>query len=143
MTGDGHPTLEESLTGVMRTIEEILLPELRTSWAKACAIQAIGLLRYALAREAEPVDARQQAELAEVLAGLTDAFPALIAGGTALDQASALLVRAQGVEDAASVAIRERLRPVVMRHAAEDLAATGPLLQSFQLGSRGLSSDAE
>ena len=67
-----HPTQAELLTGAIRTIEEILAPELQTTWARASAIQLAALLRYTLARQSSDLGERQDAELLECLRGLPE-----------------------------------------------------------------------
>ena len=143
-----HPTQEELLNGAIRTIEEIFLPELRTSWAKASAVQLVGLLRYALQRQAEDIERRQDAELLDCLRALppnvqTSALTHRPDGPALRGCAGALLIHAQGADDALAVAIGASLRPLLARHTAEDLAEAGPLLHGFMTGFRGMKADAD
>ena len=145
-----HPTLDELLTGAVRTIEDVLLPELQTSWAKATAVQLQGLLRYAAARQTDDLPARQHGELQACLAALSAMFPADVAAIPAgaddsllRSIAGGLLAEAEGVKSPLADAVRANLRPLLARHTAEELAASGPLLQGFMTGFRGVASDAE
>lgn len=137
------------MAGAIRTIEEILLPELQTSWAKATAVQLTGLLRYAAAREKDDIQARQDDEVRACLADLAARFPGRAPGSPAADRstlrrhAGELLALAQGTSDEFAEAIRAELRPLLARHTAEDLAEAGPLLQGFMTGFRGMAADAE
>jgi hypothetical protein len=141
-----HPTQEELLRGAIRAVDEILAPELQSAWARATAVQLKALLDYTLRRQARDLQAEQDAELAAALASLTAAHPALagVAGpfdmtdSTAIREAAgALLVYAQQHDDAAAAAIRAELRPIAVRHCAEDLEESGPLLQGFMTSGRG------
>jgi hypothetical protein len=147
MAGERHPTQDELLGGAIRTIEEILAPELQTSWARASAIQLAALLRYTLARQKDDLPARQEAELRECLAALAAEDASASAPGADLEallaRAGDLLVHAQEHDDALAGAVRARLRPLLLRHTAEDLAEAGPLLQGFMTGFRGMRADAE
>src|SRR4029078_8247957 len=121
------PSQEELIEGAVRSVQEILLPELQTPWARATALQLHALLRYTLSRQADDLQARQDTELRAIIAGLRHDFPDLVpsAPGDSTDELRApagdLLVYAQDHGDAAAAAIRARLRPVALRHCAEDL----------------------
>lgn len=137
-----RPTVDEVLAGALHTIENQLLPQLEDTWARAAASQLMGTLEYARALIAgeETVDARID-ELEAVIAGLLRDHPELeaaLAGGggearafATLDRASRLLRHAVADETAAGEAIRERLRPLVARHADEELNETMPMLMRF------------
>jgi hypothetical protein len=152
MSGERHPTRRELLQGAIRTIDEVLLPELQTTWARNSASGLLGQLRYALAREASDSLAAQDAELASCLEGLLEEYPelreaasAIAASGNASwdlrERAGRLLVHALDNDAAAADAVRARLRPLLTAHVAQDLAETGPMLQAFltsgSLGSTG------
>ena len=142
---ESHPTDREILDAAIATIRDVLAPELRTAWAKSTAAQLIGMLQYAGAREEGRVD-RQDAELAAAIDGVLAAHQGtapLPHDGDVRAMASRLLVYAQGHDDDAAAAVRATLRPVVLRHSAEDLAEAGPMLQAFAQGTRGLDPDAE
>lgn len=137
-----RPTVDEVLAGALHTIENQLLPNLEDTWARAAASQLMGTLEYARALIAgeETIDARID-ELEAAIAGLLRDHPGLeaaLAGGgdesrafATLDRASRLLRHAVADETAAGVAIRERLRPLVTRHADEELNETMPMLMRF------------
>lgn len=148
MLEDRHPTQEELIEGAIRTIEEIFLPEMQTSWARASAIQLVGLLRYTLARQASDLGERQDAELLDCLRGLppnavTSVLTHRPAREAMLAAAGELLARSVGAGDGLALAVRTELRPLLTRHTAEDLAEAGPLLQGFMAGFRGVRADAE
>lgn len=157
MTTVRHPTQAELLTGAIRTLEEILLPELQTPWARSSTVQLAGLLQYALARQDHDLQAQQDAELRGCLERLLAAQPGLaqaagterervaMAEGTELRRAAgALLVFAQEhAADAAAAAVRRDLRPLLVRQTAEDLAEASPLLEGFMSGFRARPADEE
>jgi hypothetical protein len=152
MTGDRHPNPQELLQGAIRTLEEVLMPELQSTWAKTSALGLLGQLRYALARGSKDSLAEQNEELEACVKGLLDEFPDLRAlaadietsGDRSWDlreQAGRLLVFALAKETAACRAVRERLRPLLIAHVGQDLGESGPMLQAFlasgSLGSTG------
>jgi hypothetical protein len=152
MKGERHPTQDELLRGAIRTIEEVLVPELQSAWARTSAMGLLGQLRYAVARTAGDSLAVQDAELGECLKSLLDEFPALrevVAAAESTDdpswdlreQAGRLLVFALDDETAAAAAVRTRLRTILTAHVSQDLGETGPMLQAFlvsgSLGSTG------
>jgi hypothetical protein len=147
-----HPTQEELLAGAIRTIEEVLVPELQSAWARTSAMGLLGQLRYALARAASDSLAAQDAELEECLNGLFEEFPELRDVASVVEEcgdaswdlrerAGRLLVCALDDESAAAAAVRARLRPLLTAQVARDLAETHPMLQAFltsgSLGSTG------
>ena len=152
MKGERHPSQEELLLGAIRTIEEVLVPELQTTWARSSALGLVGQLRYALTRSASRSLAEQDAEIDACLRELEAQFPDLREplGAVELrndpswdlrEKAARLLVYALDNEAPAAAAIRERLRPILTAHADRDLAETGPMFQAFlasgSLGSTG------
>lgn len=146
MTGQRHPTQEELIRGAIRAIDDILAPELQSAWARATAVQLKALLDYTLKRQARDLQAVQDAELATAIAVLVEAHPSLRgiasepdpADSAAIREAAgALLAYAQEHDDAAATAIRDQLRPMAVRHCAEDLEESAPLLQAFMTSGRG------
>lgn len=137
-----RPTVDEVLAGALHTIANQLLPSLDDEWARAAASQLMGTLEYARALIAgdETLDARID-ELEAAIAGLLRDHPELEAalagsGGetrafAALDRAGRLLRHAVADGTAAGAAVRERLRPLVARHAADELNETMPMLMRF------------
>lgn len=134
--------MHELLDGAIRTLEEVLMPELATPWAKSSAIGLLGQLRYARARADGDDLAEQNAALQRCLAGLSSEFSELrkiveaaaTSGDASRDlreQAGKLLVFAVGNEGAATDAVRERLRPLLVEHLQRDLAASTPMLHAF------------
>jgi hypothetical protein len=152
VSGERHPTQQELLAGAIRTVEEVLLPELQSAWARTSAVGLLGQLRYALARTTTDSLAAQDAALEKCLTGLFEEFPELRDHAAAVDtsgdaswdlreQAARLLVFAVGHESAAAEAVRAQLRPLLAEQLAQDLAETHPMLQAFlasgSLGSTG------
>jgi hypothetical protein len=150
--GERHPTQEELLRGAILTVEEVLLPELRSAWARTSAMGLLGQLRYALARTTSDSLAAQDAALAQCLSGLLEEFPELRDQAAAIEksgnaswdlreQAGRLLAFAVGRESAAAVAVRAHLRPLLTAQVSEDLTETHPMLHAFlasgSLGSTG------
>jgi hypothetical protein len=142
MTGERYPTVPQLLQSAIRTIEEVLMPELQTQWAGSSAMGLVGQLRYALARGERDSLAAQDAELAGCLEGLLGEFPKLRellseiepSGNASWDlreQVSRLLIFALDGQSPAAAAIRARLRPLLTAQVLQDLAETGPMLQAF------------
>ncbi|MCB0982939.1 MAG: hypothetical protein KDB17_20145, partial [Ilumatobacter sp.] len=63
------PTDAELWRGVEATVRNVLLPALSDDWARAAAVQLVGLARYAQRRPADPTGDRA-AELAAALDSL-------------------------------------------------------------------------
>ena len=150
--GDRHPTMPDLLNGAIHTLEEILIPEIESAWARSSALGLVGQLRYALARAERDSLAAQNAELAECVDGLLAEFAELRALVSEIEEtgdpswdlrerASHLLVHALDSETPAAQAIRRHLRPLVRAHAGQDLAETLPMFHAFlasgSLGSTG------
>ncbi len=129
----------EILRSVEATVREQLLPALPAdqAWARAVGVQLVGLVRYAMRRGADRTQERID-EVADVLASLRhnelvagvwdgdrSQRPVMAAAGAAL---AAAIVR----DDAAGDEIRSVLRPVVVRHLDDELAATAPLIDAFR-----------
>jgi hypothetical protein len=123
---------------VERTLREVLLPAIgdEHEWPRAAAVQLAGLARYAAGRPPDQTDARV-AELREVIARL--AGNALVeqvatdAGEDAvMDAVGRALVAAVGRDDGDARAVREVLRPVVVRQLDDELAVTAPLVAAFR-----------
>lgn len=142
MKGDRHPTQSQLLQSAIRTIEEVLMPELETQWARSSAMGLVGQLRYALTRGESGSLAAQDAELEGCLEGLLAEFPELRellsaiepSGDASWDlreRASRLLIFALDGQAPAAVAVRDRLRPLLTAQLLQDLVETGPMLQAF------------
>ncbi len=137
-----RPTVDEVLIGALHTIENQLLPSLEDTWARAAASQLMGTLEYARALIAgeETIEA-QIDEVEAAIAGLLRAHPELGAvvdgsggetrGFAALDQASRLLRYAATSESASAEAIRDGLRPLIVRQATDNLNETMTMLIRF------------
>lgn len=142
MSAGRHPTQSQLLKGAIRTLEDVLMPELSSDWARASALGLAGQLRYAITRSEQDSLAVQDLELTERLNALFDAHPDLAEVVVDVEtrddesfdlraRAARLLVHALGRESADAVAIREQLRPLLRAHVGQDLGETGPMLQAF------------
>ena len=120
------------------TLREVLLPAIgdEQEWPRAAAVQLAGLARYAAGRPPDQTEARVD-ELRAVLAGLagntlveqvaTDAGQHAV-----MDAVGRALAAAVGRDDADARAVRELLRPVVVRQLDDELAVTAPLVAAFR-----------
>ena len=132
-----EPTDGQLWRGVEHTVRRVLLPVIDGEWARAAAIQLIGLARYAATRPAGRTEANA-GELAEVLTSL--AANPIVAGAPRASDSPADVLAAAGAALAAAVdddgpdgdQIRGVLRPVVVRQLEEELADTAPLVSYFR-----------
>jgi hypothetical protein len=129
----------EILRSVEVTIREQLLPALPDDqpWARAVAVQLVGLVRYATRRGPDATAARVD-ELADVLSSLaTNDLVAAVWHGdrsqtAVMAAAGAALAAAVGRDDGAADEVRAVLRPVAVRQLDDELAATAPLVDAFR-----------
>jgi len=143
---DARPGLEsESLTdaeihrAVAATVRDVLLPALRddADWARAAAIQLIGLTRYAATRSGDHTEARV-AELGDVLDSLAcnelvdEAWNGDRSQREVMGAAGAVLAAAVARDDADARAAVDALRPVLVRQLDDELAETAPLVDAFR-----------
>ena len=132
-----EPTDDQLWHGVEHTVRRVLLPAIDDEWARAAAIQLIGLARYAATRP----DGRVEANAAE-LAGVLTALAAnpIVAGVPRASESPTDVLAAVGAALAAAVdddgpdgdEIRSVLRPVVARQLDDELAVTAPLVPYFR-----------
>jgi hypothetical protein len=123
--------------GFELTVRNVLLPAIDDEWARAAAIQLVGLARYAAIRSHGRVEANT-AELAGVLAELAG-NPIVARHPTTSDSAADVLA-AVGAVLAAAVdddgpdgdEIRAVLRTIVTRQLDDELAVTAPLIPYFR-----------
>ena len=123
--------------GVEATVRDVLIPALTDDWARAAAVQLVGVARYAQRRPVDPLDSRV-AELRGVLATLqrnsiVEQHP--LAAGDARDVFDVVgRVLAAAVYDTgpAGDEVRNVLRPVLVRQLDEELDVTGPLVAAFR-----------
>lgn len=127
----------EILASVDHTVLNVLTPALRddAEWARAAAIQLVGLVRYA-ARRAEDRTVQRVEEVADALASL-DANALVDWDGdrsqrAVMDAAGRALAAAVVDQGAAGDDIRRVLRPVVVGHLDDELAETAPLVGAFR-----------
>jgi hypothetical protein len=119
------------------TVHDVLLPALPADqqWARAVAVQLVGLARYAASRPADTSDLRA-AEAAAVLETLGDNPLVRWSGdhqaGPVMEAAGAALAAAIGRDDDAAAEIRALLRPVLLRQLDDQLTVTAPLVDAFR-----------
>ena len=135
----GQPTAAELWRGVEATVRDVLLPALSDDWARAAAVQLVGLARYAQRRPADPTGDRA-AEVAAVLDRLGH-NPLVaahwrsddsVAVADVLAAAGAVLAAAVGDDGPDGDEVRAVLRPVLVRQLDDELAVTGPLVAAFR-----------
>lgn len=132
-------TDDEILRSVEVTIREQLLPALPAdqAWARAAAVQLVGLVRYAQ-RRAPDRTAERVDELAGVLASLSGnelvaaAWDGDRSQRAVMTAASAALTAAVPRTDDAADEVRTVLRPVLVRQLDDELASTAPLVAAFR-----------
>jgi hypothetical protein len=130
-------TDDELWRGVEATVRDVLLPALTDDWARAAAVQLVGVVRYARRRPADPLAARVE-ELGALLAAIAD-NPLVrrhpINGGgdrEVLDVVGRVLAAAVLDDGPSGDEVRAVLRPVVVRQLDDELAVTGPLVAAFR-----------
>ena len=132
-----EPTDAQLWRGVEHTVRRVLLPAMEDEWARAAAVQLIGLARYAATRSAGRVEVNA-AELAEVLDALASNplvarhRPASRSPADVFAVAGAVLADAVNDDGPAGDEVRAVLRPMVMRQLDDELAVTGPLVPYFR-----------
>jgi len=132
-----EPSDAELWHGVEHTVHRVLLPHIDDDWARAAAVQLIGLARYASTRTAGRVD-RNVAELIGVLDSLAD--NAIVADHRRASDspsdvfAAVASVMAAAVDDdgVAGDEIRRTLRPVVTRQLDDELTETSAMIPFFR-----------
>ncbi|MCB0955632.1 MAG: hypothetical protein R2694_17385 [Ilumatobacteraceae bacterium] len=135
----GQPTAAELWRGVEATVRDVLLPALTDDWARAAAVQLVGLARYAQRRPADPTGERA-AELAAALDSLGHNVHVaahwrgddVVEVADVLAAVAAVLVAAVDDDGADGDEVRAVLRPIAVRHLDEELAVTGPLVAAFR-----------
>lgn len=132
-------TDDEILRSVETTVLDVLLPALDddAEWARAAAVQLVGLVRHARSRGADRSSARL-VEVAATLAGMGDnAIVAEVWDGdrspaSVMEAAGRALAAAVGRDDVAARQVRAVLRPKLVRQLDDELAETGPLVDAFR-----------
>ena len=132
MTSGDRPSDDALWASVAATLRDVVLPQLDDEHARAATIELIGLAAYARAR-GDDRGAARIAELRAVLDGLPGSGCAGAGDATEVLAACAdALVAATGGDDEGAAAVRDRLRPVLLRHLDEDLAGEEGLLTAFR-----------
>lgn len=132
-----EPSDAELWHGVEHTVHRVLLPHIDDEWARAAAVQLIGVARYAASRTPGR-DERDTAELVHVLDAL--ARNPLVAEHSRSSDAphdvfaavGAILAAAVADDGAAGDEVRSVLRPVVTRQLDDELAETGSMIPYFR-----------
>jgi len=131
IAGD-RPTDAALWSSVAATLRDVVLPELRDEFARAATIQLIGLTAYARGRGDDPGPARV-VELRGALEELAaNVHVVRWPRSDVLAACSDALVAASGHDDEDATAVRDRLRPILLRHLDEDLAVGEGLLAAFR-----------
>jgi hypothetical protein len=132
-----EPTDVELWRGVEHTVRHVLLPAIDDDWARAAAVQLIGLARYAATRPAGRNEANA-AELADALAALganpivARTVRASSGVGDVFGAVGAVLAAAVGDDGPGGDEVRRVLRPIVTRQLDDELAVTGALIGYFR-----------
>ena len=124
---------------VAATVRDVLLPALRddAGWARAAAIQLVGLTQYAARRGVDRTVACV-AELADVMSALAGnelvdaAWDGDRSQRAVMRAAGAVLASAVGRDDESARAAVGALRPVLVRQLDDELAETAPLVDAFR-----------
>lgn len=134
-----HPTDAQLWRSVEHTVRTVLLPAIDDDWARAAAIQLVGLARYAQARGGGGRTGRV-GELLAVL-DLLKTNP-LVTAQWRGEADEAEVHRATGAilaaaispdaDPAAAAEVRSLLRPVVMRQLDDELKVTSILIPYFR-----------
>ncbi len=123
---------------VETTVHDVLLPALAddADWARAAAVQLVGLARYASGRP-KPSDNRQN-ELAAILDSHADNeliarhWRGNDASATVMDVVGRVLSDAVGRTDLDADEVRRTLRQTVIRQLDDELVITAPLVNAFR-----------
>jgi hypothetical protein len=122
---------------VDETLARVILPALAddADWARAAAVQLIGLVRYAGRRGADPTAERTR-ELARVLRQLAAnelvTWDGQVTERSVNDAVGSALADAVGRTDADADEVRRVLRPITVRQLDDELAVTAPLVAAFR-----------
>jgi len=120
---------------VEATVYNVILPSLDDPWARAAAVQLVGVARYAQRRDEDPT-AANAAEVAAVIAGLTHnplvVQPLADDPHSVLDAAARSLAAAVADAGADGDEVRAVLRPLLVRQLDDELAITAPLVAAFR-----------
>lgn len=140
----GRPSDAAMWTSTVATLREVVLPALDDPHRRQVVIHLMGVAAYARDRVADPTAARAS-EVAAALDGLVRDGNALVPrhwreGGApepqeVLAAASAVLVAAvdaRGEADDHASRAQRVLRPILVRHLADDLAAEEVMLRAFR-----------
>jgi hypothetical protein len=121
--------------GVEFTVRNVLLPAIDDEWARAAAIQLVGVARYATRRPADDT-AAQVAEVAEALAQLAHnplvTQPADHSPHALMSAAGRALAAAVNDDGPHGDEVRTVLRPVLLRQLDAEFDITGPLVNAFR-----------
>ena len=136
---DGRLSDADILRCVEETVLGVLLPALAPdeAWARAVAVQLAGLARYAAGRGPDQTGPRTR-EIADALTALSGneivaaAWDGSRSRLAVMAAAGDALVAATGRFDTAATEVRDRLRPVLVRHLDDELRETASLVDAFR-----------
>jgi MoxR-like ATPase len=107
---------------VAATLRDVVLPAIDDGHARIVTTQLVGLAEHAITRGPDPEPDRA-AELTVALAALAGNPLVPPDPGPAPDLVAGALAAAAGRNDEAATAVRATLRPILIRHLDDDLAA--------------------
>lgn len=116
---------------VAETLRDVVLPTIDDGHARLATTQLVGLADHARTRGTDP-EPERQAELAAALAALAGNPLVPAAPGSVLTRAASALAGAAGRYDEEATAVRATLRPVLIGHLDDDLAAGDMLGAAFR-----------
>jgi hypothetical protein len=133
------------LRAAIRTLNDVVVPDLTGEWERVCGTMVADSLQYALDLLADDRAPARRQQLALAVESLR---PVVVASGAeealaALEQASPfeaasrLLIHAQGVPGPGSDAIRATLHPVLMQQLDVEFDAALGLVRSLGAAMRG------
>jgi hypothetical protein len=137
----GRPTDEALWHSVATTLRDVVLPDVDDPHTRQVVIQLVGVACYARDRGLDPT-AERLAELADVLDALAADGSQLVVGSwpvggrrdaaAILNACASILAACVDESDPAASDVRDRLRPVLVRHLEEDLAGEAVMLEAFR-----------
>lgn len=124
---------------VEATVRDVLIPALvdDADWARAAAVQLVGLARYAGHRPIS-LGKNRVDELSAILDAKSNNelvakhWRGNDASASVMDVVGRILAEAVVRSDPDADEIRRSLRPIVVRHLDEDLVLTSPLVNAFR-----------
>jgi hypothetical protein len=129
--GEG-PSDRAILESVAATLRSVVGAHRLDDVTNTTLVQTIALAEFASRRGEDPTADRRSELVAALQSIAANPYVERHAVDDPCTWASRALVDAVGSDDAAAVELRETVRPVLLRHLDDDLAAAGPLLDAFR-----------